>query len=76
MGKAAKFLVVIGALIGIGAALLFAGSQAITSDIIIQEGQIGGINKLEINVDLDPELIQKESLWFKQWKDLRFHFQS
>ena len=56
MGKAAKFLVIIGVLIGIGAALLFAGSQAITSDIIIQEGQIGGINKLEINVDLDPEI--------------------
>ena len=56
MGKAAKFLVVIGALIGIGAALLFAGSQAITSDIIIQEGQIGGINKIEIEVDLNPEI--------------------
>tara|TARA_B100000929_G_scaffold266325_1_gene233914 strand:+ start:524 stop:1033 length:510 start_codon:yes stop_codon:yes gene_type:complete len=56
MGKAAKFLVVIGGLIGIGAAVLFAGSQAITSDIIIQEGQIDGINKIEIEVDLDPEI--------------------
>ena len=56
MGKASKFLVVIGALIGIGAALLFVGSQAITSDIIIQEGQIGGINKIEIAADLDPEI--------------------
>ena len=56
MGKASKFLVVIGVLIGIGAALLFVGSQAITSDIIIQEGQIGGINKIEIAADLDPEI--------------------
>ena len=56
MAKATKFLVIIGALIGIGAALLFAGSQAITSDIIIQEGQIDGINKVEIAADLDPEI--------------------
>ena len=47
MAKATKFLVIIVALIGIGAALLFAGSQAITSDIIIQEGQIDGSNKVE-----------------------------
>ena len=55
MAKAGKFLVVIGILIGIGAALLFLGSQAITSDIIIQEGQIDGEHKIEIQVELDPE---------------------
>ena len=55
MAKAGKFLVVIGILIGIGAALLFLGSQAITSDIIIQEGQIDGEHKIEIQAELDPE---------------------
>ena len=40
MAKAGKFLVVIGILIGIGAALLFLGSQAITSDIIIQKDKL------------------------------------
>ena len=55
MAKGAKFLLVIGALIGIGAALLFLGSQAITSDIIIQEGQINDSQKMEIYAELDPE---------------------
>ena len=54
MAKAGKFLVVVGILIGIGAALLFLGSQAITSDIIIQEGQIDGEHKIEIQAELDP----------------------
>ena len=56
MAKAGKFLVVVGILIGIGAALLFLGSQAITSDIIIQEGQIDGEQKIEIQAKLDPEI--------------------
>ena len=56
MAKAGKFLVGVGALIGIGAALLFLGSQAITSDIIIQEGQIDGGNPMEIQAMLDPEI--------------------
>ena len=56
MAKAGKFLVGVGVLIGIGAALLFLGSQAITSDIIIQEGQIDGDNPMEIQAMLDPEI--------------------
>ena len=56
MAKAGKFLVVIGILIGIGAALLFLGSQAITSDIIIQEGQIDSKHKMEIQAKLDQEI--------------------
>jgi hypothetical protein len=55
MVKAGKFLVAVGILIGIGAALMFLGSQAITSDIIIQEGQIDGEHKIEIHAELDPE---------------------
>ena len=56
MAKAAKFLVIIGILIGIGAALLFFGSQAITSDIVIQEGQINNTQKMEIQTELDPDV--------------------
>ena len=55
MAKATKFLVIVGILIGIGAALLFFGSQAITSDIIIQEGQINNTQKIEIRAELDPD---------------------
>jgi len=51
-----KFLVVIGVLIGIGAALLFVGSQSITADIIIQEGQIDETNSMRIEAVLDPEI--------------------
>ena len=53
MAKAGKFLVIIGVFIGIGAALLFLGSQAITSDIIIQEGQIDDEHQLEIQAKLE-----------------------
>ena len=74
MAKAGKFLVAIGVLIGIGAALLFIGSQAITSDIIIQEGQIADTIKLELQANWTQKLIPKECLWSKQWKVLRFHF--
>jgi len=56
MAKAGKFLVAVGILIGIGAAMLFLGSQAITSDIIIQEGQIDDEHKIEIQAKLDPEI--------------------
>ena len=55
MAKATKFLVLVGALIGIGAALLFYGSQAITSDIVIQEGEISDLNAMQISAKLDPE---------------------
>jgi len=56
MAKGTKFLLIIGALIGIGAALLFLGSQAITSDIIIEEGQIDDSKKIEIYAELDPKI--------------------
>ena len=56
MAKATKFLVIIGGLIGIGAALLFVGSQAITSCIVTQEAQIDGLNKMEIPAELDPNI--------------------
>ena len=56
MAKAGKFLVAVGILIGIGAALLFLGSQAITSDIIIQEGQIDDKHKMEIQAKLESEI--------------------
>ena len=54
MTNKTKFLVVIGVLIGIGAALLFVGSQSITADIIIQEGQIDETNSMRIEAVLDP----------------------
>tara|TARA_B100000029_G_scaffold258914_1_gene255574 strand:+ start:88 stop:594 length:507 start_codon:yes stop_codon:yes gene_type:complete len=56
MVKKTKFLVIIGILIGIGAALLFVGSQSITADIIIEEGQIDKTNSIRINAFLDPEI--------------------
>ena len=56
MAKGTKFLVLVGALIGIGAALLFIGSQAITSDIIIQEGQIIDGSPMQIKAELDPKI--------------------
>ena len=40
MANKPKFLVIVGIMIGIGAALLFYGSQSITADIVIIEGQI------------------------------------
>ena len=56
MANKTKFLVVIGVLIGIGAALLFVGSQSITADIIIQEGQIDEKKSIRIEALLDPEI--------------------
>ena len=56
MANKTKFLVIIGVLIGIGAALLFVGSQSITADIIIQEGQIDETNSMRIEAVLDPEI--------------------
>ena len=48
MANKPKFLVIVGIMIGIGAALLFVGSQSITADIIIQEGQIDETNSIRI----------------------------
>ena len=56
MTNKTKFLVIASALIGIGAALLFFGSQSITADIIIEEGQIDETNSIKIDVVLDPEI--------------------
>ena len=56
MAKGSKILVIVGILIGIGAALLFVGSQSITADIIIQEGQIDETNSIRIETILDPEI--------------------
>ena len=56
MTNKTKYLVIVGILIGIGGALLFIGSQSITADIIIQEGEIDGTNSLIIEALLDPEI--------------------
>jgi hypothetical protein len=56
MTNKTKFLVIASALIGIGAALLFFGSQSITADIVIEEGQIDKTNSIKIDVVLDPEI--------------------
>ena len=56
MANKPKFLVIVGIMIGIGAALLFFGSQSITADIVILEGQIDKINSIRIDAVLDPEI--------------------
>ena len=56
MTNKTKFLVITGALIGIGAALLFFGSQSITADIVIEDGQINETNSIKIDAVLDPEI--------------------
>lgn len=56
MTNKTKFLVIASALIGIGAALLFFGSQSITADIVIEEGQIDETNSIKIDAVLDPEI--------------------
>ena len=56
MANKPKFLVIVGIMIGIGAALLFYGSQSITADIVIIEGQIDETNTVRIDVNLDPKI--------------------
>ena len=56
MANKPKFLVIVGIFIGIGAALLFYGSQSITADIVIIEGQIDEINTVKIEAILDPKI--------------------
>jgi len=56
MTNKVKFLVIIGIIISIGAALLFYGSQSITADIVIQEGEIDKTNSMIIDATLDPEI--------------------
>ena len=56
MANKPKFLVIVGIMIGIGAALLFYGSQSITADIVIIEGQIDETNTVRIDVILDPKI--------------------
>ena len=56
MANKPKFLVIVGIFIGIGAALLFYGSQSITADIVIIEGQIDETNTVRIDAILDPKI--------------------
>ena len=56
MANKPKFLVIVGIMIGIGAALLFYRSQSITADIVIIEGQIDETNTVRIDVILDPKI--------------------
>ncbi|MCH2603779.1 MAG: hypothetical protein MKZ80_00020 [Candidatus Nitrosopelagicus sp.] len=56
MANKPKFLVIVGIFIGIGAALLFYGSQSITADIVIIEGQIDETNTVRIDAFLDPKI--------------------
>ena len=62
MTNKTKFLVIASALIGIGAALLFFGSQSITADIVIEEGQIDETNTVRIDVFLDPTIDMKSEI--------------
>ena len=56
MTNKVKFLVIVGILISVGTAFLFYGSQSITADIVIQEGEIDKINSMRIDTTLDPEI--------------------
>ena len=40
MSNLAKFLIVVGIMIAIGAMLLIFGSQTITGDLVIEEGEL------------------------------------
>ena len=56
MTNLTKYLVIVGVLIAIGAMLLIYGSQTITGDLVIEEGKINSLTKLEIKTELDPEI--------------------
>ena len=56
MSNLTKYLVIVGIMIAIGAMLLIYGSQTITGDLIIEEGKINSLTKLEIKAELDPEI--------------------
>ncbi len=52
----AKFLIVVGIMIAIGAMLLIFGSQTITGDLVIEEGRINSSTELRIIAELDPDI--------------------
>ncbi len=56
MTSLTKYLVIVGALIAIGAMLLIYGSQTITGDLVIEEGKISELVQLEIMAELDPNI--------------------
>ena len=56
MSSLTKYLVIVGILIAIGAMLLIVGSQTITGDLVIEEGRINNLTKLEISTELDPDI--------------------
>jgi hypothetical protein len=56
MTNLTKYLVIVGALIAIGAMLLIYGSQTITGDLVIEEGKISELVQLEIMAELDPNI--------------------
>ena len=56
MSNLAKFLIVVGIMIAIGAMLLIFGSQTITGDLVIEEGRINSSTELRIIAELDPDI--------------------
>ena len=56
MSNLTKYLVIVGIMIAIGAMLLIYGSQTITGDLVIEEGKINSLTKLEIKTELDPNI--------------------
>ena len=56
MSNLAKYLVIVGIMIAVGAMLLIYGSQTITGDLVIEEGKIKSLTQLEIRTELDPEI--------------------
>ncbi len=56
MSNLTKYLVIVGIMIELGAMLLIYGSQTITGDLVIEEGKINSLTKLEIKTELDPEI--------------------
>tara|TARA_B110000014_G_C19786555_1_gene408801 strand:- start:54 stop:560 length:507 start_codon:yes stop_codon:yes gene_type:complete len=56
MSNLTKYLIIVGAMIAIGAMLLIYGSQTITGDLVIEEGKIRDSVQLEIIAELDPDI--------------------
>jgi hypothetical protein len=56
MTNLAKYLIIVGVMIAIGAMLLIFGSQTITGDLVIEEGKINDSVQLKIITELDPSI--------------------
>ena len=56
MPNLAKFLIIVGIMIAVGAMLLIFGSQTITGDLVIEEGRINSSTELKIIAELDPDI--------------------